>query len=36
MANKQKAKWEVALKEILYFVEDPVEQNKMVCRDFLI
>lgn len=30
MANKQKAKWEVALKEILYFVEEPEEQNRMV------
>ena len=30
MSGKQKAKWEVALKEILYFVEDPTEQDRMV------
>ena len=30
MSNKQKAQWEVALKQILYFVEEPEEQNRMV------
>jgi hypothetical protein len=30
MNIKEKANWELTLKNILYYIEDPAEQNKMI------